>query len=88
MLVNVQVAIAVNGEVYHAVFANLFQHVVEETQSCLNVATTVAVEVDLYPYIRLFGSATNLSGTFSAKSDGSSLLPTLCSQPTRGTVYL
>ena len=43
VFVDMQVAIAMNGKIYHAVFADLFEHVVEESQSSLVVRCTSAV---------------------------------------------
>jgi hypothetical protein len=38
MLIHIEVALGVDGEVHHAVLANLFQHVVEETETGRDVA--------------------------------------------------
>ena len=45
MLVYVQVAFGVNCEVHHAVLANLFEHMVEESQACRDVALARSIEV-------------------------------------------
>ena len=83
-----QVTIAVDSEVNHAVFANLLQHVIEETKSRLDIAIAIAVEVNLHQDIRFLGGTTNLCSALATKSNGCCFVPALSSQPTRGTVYL
>ena len=75
MFVDMQVAIAMNGKIYHAVFADLFEHVVEESQSGLDVATAVAVEVDADEDVGLLGGALHFCSTFATIGDGCSVGP-------------
>ena len=75
MLVNVQVAVAAHSEVYLAVLADLFQHVVEESQSRLYVATPATVQIYSDEYVRLFCRALHLGSAFASESDGGSPLP-------------
>ena len=75
VLVNVQVAFHADGQIHHAVFANLFQHVVEESQSRLNVAVPVSVQVHLDIDVCFLGGALNFCRAFSAIGNGSHLVP-------------
>ena len=75
VLVNVQVAIAMDGEVYHAVLAYLFQHVVEEAEPRLNIAMSVAVQVETYKDVGLFGGTTDFCLALATEGDGSSPFP-------------
>ena len=38
VFINMEISFGVDGEIYHAMFANLFQHVVEKAQSWVNRA--------------------------------------------------
>ena len=67
MLVNLQVTFGVYRKVNHSVFANLLQHMVEESQSCADVAFARSVEVYLYPDVGLFRGAFHFGRTFSGK---------------------
>ena len=75
MLVNVEVAVAINSQVYHAVFAYLFQHVIEESQSCVNGAMAVAVKIHAYVDVGLVGGTPQLSYAFSSKEQLCYLCP-------------
>jgi len=88
MLVDVQVTLATNGQVNHSVLANLLEHVVEETQACLDVALAVAVEVNLHEDVGLLRSALYLGSALSAVGDGHCPLPALSSCAAGSTVNL
>ena len=75
VLVHVQVTLHLNGQVHHAVFANLLQHVVEESQACLNVTVAVAIKVHLNIYIGLLGGALYLCSALTSIGNGSHLVP-------------
>ena len=64
-----------DGEVYHAMFANLFEHVVEESQTGMNVAASIAVQIEFDIDIRLFCRALHLGSTFTAKGYLCHLVP-------------
>ena len=57
VLIDVEVSLGVYGQVHHAVLAYLLQHVVEESESRLNVGLSGAVEVDVHVDVRLLGRA-------------------------------
>ena len=75
VLVDLEVALGVNGEVHHAVLAYLLEHVVEESQSGLDVTLTRAVEVHLNIDVGLLRRAPHLSGAFSGKQQFGNLGP-------------
>ena len=79
VLVNMQVALGVNSEVYHAMLANLLQHVVEESQACRDVAMAIAVKVHLDVNVRFFSGALHLGSTLTPIGDVYGMLPgTFC----------
>ena len=75
------------GQVHHAVFANLFQHVVEEPQARLDVAASVAVKIHLDINIRLFGGAPNFCRALTTVCYLGSLVPTTYLQESASDVF-
>ena len=67
MLVHLQVALDTDFQVDTAVSGNLFQHVVEESQSRFNPALSASVQVQTDVYIRFMGGASDLCRPFSGK---------------------
>ena len=77
MFVHIEVAFGVDGEVYHAVLAYLFQHVVEEAQAGFDVAMTFSVEVDLDIDVCLVGCTPHLGCSLTTIGYLGSLVPRL-----------
>lgn len=63
------------GEVYHAMFTNLLQHVVEKSQAGLNVAASAAVKVQTDEDVSLFGGASQFSLTLASIGDSCYFVP-------------
>ena len=75
VLVNLQIAFRVDGEVHHAMFADLLKHVVKETQTGGDVATASAIKVDLDMDVGLLGGTLYLSRAFAGKQQFADLVP-------------
>ena len=75
VLVHVEVALGVDGEVHHAVLAYLLQHVVEEAESGRDVAFAASVEVHLDVDVGFLGGALHLGDAVAGKEDFGYLVP-------------
>ena len=75
MLIHIEVALGVDGEVHHAVLAYLFQHVVEETKTGRNVAFAAAIKIYLDVDIRLLGGALHFCDAVAGKENLGYLVP-------------
>jgi len=69
VLVHLQVALGVYGQINAGVFADLFQHVVEEAQPCLNIGASVAVKVDFDMDGCFMGRTVNCSLSTATKEE-------------------
>ena len=75
MLVNVQVTITTHIQVNHAMLAYLLKHVVEESQTRLDITLTCTFKIHAHGNIRLMSGTGNLSSTLSCKENLRSSLP-------------
>ena len=75
VLIHVEVTLGVDGEVHHSVLSYLLQHVVEEAQSCGDVAVARTVEVHLNIYVSLLGGAFYLGDAVAGKENFGYLVP-------------
>ena len=75
MLIHIEVALGMDGEVHHAVLAYLFQHVVEETKTGRDVAFATAIEIYLDVDIRFLGGALHLCDAVAGKENLGNLIP-------------
>jgi hypothetical protein len=55
MLVHVQIAASDELEIETAVARDLFEHVIEETYTSINVCPAAAIEIELHADVGLFG---------------------------------
>ena len=76
VLVHVQIAFRMYRQVHHAMFADLLQHVVEESQSRRDVTLSRAVQTDLDFNIRLLRGTLHLCITLTGKEGLRHLVPT------------
>ena len=75
VLVYIQVALAHDVQVYLSVFGYLFEHVVEESETCIYVASAVSVDVHSYTYGSLFSGTFYRSRAFAGKKNFGNLRP-------------
>ena len=75
VFVNLQIALCVDCQVYHAVLANLLQHVVKEPQSGGNVALASTIEIHLDMDVGLLGGTLYFCDSLSCKQDLRDLFP-------------
>ena len=75
MLIDIKVALGVDGEVHHAMLADLFQHMVEEAQTCGYVTLARAVKVHADVDVGLLGGALHLSDAVASKENFCYLVP-------------
>ena len=75
VFIDLEIALGVDHQIHHAVFADLFEHVVEEAQTGGNVATARAVEVHLDMDIGLLGGALHLGDALTCEKEFCDLLP-------------
>ena len=75
VLVNLQVAFRVDRQVHHTVLANLFQHVVEESQARSDIRFACAVKVQMYINICFLRCALHFCSPFASKEYLSNLVP-------------
>ena len=67
VLVNLQIALGVHRQVYHAVLAYLLKHVVEESQTCADVALARSVKIHLHPDVSLLSGSLHLGRALACK---------------------
>ena len=75
VFIDMEVAIATDVEVGHAVLGYLFEHVVEEAKSRLDVCFSVAVQVDAHLDVRFLCSTFHALYALSCKDKLGNLLP-------------
>ena len=71
-----------DSQIQASVLANLFEHVVEESQAGRDVALAASVQIHLYIYIGFFRRTTNFRHTLTGKKEFSNLVPLLGGQRT------
>ena len=82
MLVHFQVAFHLNSQVQASMLADLFQHMVKESQTGRNVTLSATIQIHLNIYIGLVGLATHFRYPFTGKKKLSYLVPIFRSQST------
>ena len=75
VFVHMKVALGMHCQVHHSVLADLFEHVVEESQAGFYVAFASAVEVYTYVDVGLFGRTAHFCGAFPGKEYFGNLIP-------------
>ena len=67
MLIHMKVTLAVHAQVHHAMVGQLFQHMVQESQSSMYVTLSVSIQIEFHRDICFAGSALDLCYPFSGK---------------------
>ena len=75
VLIYFKISLGMYGEIHHAMLTNLFQHVVEEAQSCRYIALARTIEIYLDIDVCFLGGALHLSDTVTCKENFSYLVP-------------
>src|SRR5215217_2493346 len=75
VLINMQVAIRFDAQVYTTMTGNLVQHVVKEIQPCVDVRLTRPIQVNINTDLRLIGIAFMVDGTGTHLQHGVNIYP-------------
>ena len=77
MLIDIEIAFDMNGEVHTTMFGYLLKHVVEESEAGRDIGLTCAVKIDSDIYVGLFGGTLYFCGSFACKEVGGDFVPIL-----------
>ena len=69
MFIHIKISIAADIEVHHTMLGYLLQHVIEKSQTRLDITFPIAIQIDAYMNVSLFGSTSNLEGTLTCKDE-------------------